>query len=102
MSKGVQSNVLITCATVVIGLTLAAATAIFVAAPDGANTGSLFAILMASIPANIVGLTALVKANSIKEDTDQILNGTMDAKMESAIHRAMDKRERRAKTPETQ
>lgn len=84
-NNNTSNNIIAVCVTVIVCFTLAAAVGVFIAVPDGANTGSLIAIIMASLPGNIVGITALVKANSIKEDTGAILNGRMEAKIESVM-----------------
>lgn len=92
MKPNSNTNVIAACVTAVIIFTIASCVAIFIAAPDGANTGSLIAIMMASIPANIVAIAALAKVNQVHTDTQQILNGVGQAKVENGIRNVLDER----------
>lgn len=76
---------------VVFCFTIAACVAIFVAAPEGANTGSLITILISAM-ANVVGVLALfvkvsgtdAKVDQVARDTNALTNGLLDAKLRAS------------------
>lgn len=91
-SPAISFTVLMTCVTVVVCFVVAACTAIFLAVPDGANTFSLVAILLATVPSTIASLVGLVKLSGVAEqvtdvatDTHELTNGLGQAKLRAAV-----------------
>lgn len=89
--------VLIVGVVVVVCFTMAACVAVFVAAPEGANTGSLLALLLGQLAPTVAALALLAKQSStdakvdtISEDTSAMTNGLGDAKLRAAIADVLD------------
>lgn len=83
---------LLVCITVLSCFAIAAAVVIFVAVPDGANTGSLVALLLANLASTIPILVSVFKVNAVQnqvdevaQDTERLANGTGDAKIRAAV-----------------
>lgn len=94
MSQSRQNvpTVLVVGVIIVFCFTVAAVVAISVAVPEGANKGSLVAILMGSLAPTIASLVALAKVSSVSgtvdqvaEDTTKLTNGLMDSKIRAAV-----------------
>lgn len=92
MKGTTNANVIAVCITIIVCFTIAAAVLVFRVAPEGKNTPSLIAVLVATIPGNIVGLTALIKANQIHSNTEKILNGVMESKVRDAMSEVVDEK----------
>ena len=82
---------------VVVCFTIAACVAVFVAAPEGANTGSLMTILIGNLAPTLAVLALLAKAQGtdqkvekIESQAAQLVNGTMDAKIRAGIADVLD------------
>lgn len=77
---------------VVFCFTIAACVAVFWAAPEGANTGSLITILLGAL-ANVLGILALfirqagtdAKVDAVAAQTTALTNGLLDSKNRAAI-----------------
>ena len=88
----VSTTVVVVGVVVVFCFTIAACVAIFVAAPEGANTGSLVTILLSSV-AQVVGVLALLvkvsgtdaKVDQVAQDTYRLTNGLLDSKVRAAL-----------------
>lgn len=85
-------SVLAVLVVVVFCFTIGACVAVFIAAPEGANTGSLVVILIGTLPPTVASLVALAKVTGIggdvaevKADTTRLTNGLADAKMRAAL-----------------
>lgn len=92
-----QTIVLMVCITTLACFTIAGCLVAFVAVPEGANTGSLIAILMGSIPATVASLLAVMQIRNVAatvtevaDDTQRLANGLGDAKFRSAVADVVD------------
>lgn len=96
-SPAVSTTVVVVGVVVVFCFTIAACVAIFVAAPDGANTGSLVTILLSSV-AQVIGVLALLikvsgtdaKVDQVAQDTYRLTNGLLDAKVRAGVADVVD------------
>lgn len=70
---------------VVVCFAIAAVVAITIAAPDGANTGSIITLLLGSLAPTIAALANLAKTEKIQAQVDELSNGLGDAKHRAAI-----------------
>lgn len=87
-----QTTTLLICITVLVCFVTAIGAAVFIAAPAGANTGSLVVILVSNLATVIPVMVAAVKVNTIAnqvdevaQDTERLANGSGDAKIRSAV-----------------
>lgn len=87
-----NNNVVVIVGAVVFCFVIAAVVAVYVAAPEGANTGSLITLLIGQVAPTLVALGVLAKVNStdakveqVAEDTYRLTNGLLDAKARAAI-----------------
>lgn len=85
MSTRNPNNVVVIVGGVVFCFVVAACVVVFVAAPEGANTGSLIAILVGSLAPTLASLGVLAKVNRVADDTYRLTNGLLDAKVRAAI-----------------
>jgi hypothetical protein len=92
VSNSRNNNVVVIVGAVVFCFVIAAVVAIYVAAPEGANTGSLITLLIGQVAPTLVALGVLAKVNStaaqveqVAEDTYRLTNGLLDAKARAAI-----------------
>lgn len=92
MSNQPNNNVIVIVGAAVFCFVVAAVVAIFIAAPEGANTGSLITILIGQIAPTLVALGVLAKVNStdakverVADDTYRLTNGLLDAKVRAGI-----------------
>lgn len=90
--NGPSYTVLMVCITVVVCFIGAACVAVFLAAPEGANTFSLVAILLGVIPSTVASLVALVsikgvsaQVTAVQSDTDALTNGLGLAQARTAV-----------------
>lgn len=91
-APAVSTTVVVVGVVVVFCFTIAACVAVFVAAPDGANTGSLVTILLSSV-AQVIGVLALLvkvsgtdaKVDQVAQDTYRLTNGLLDAKVRAGV-----------------
>lgn len=88
----ISYTVLMVCVVVLVCFMAACAVAVFLAAPEGANTFSLIALLIGSVPATVASLVGLVKISGVAEqmtdvqaDTNALTNGLGDAKLRAAV-----------------
>lgn len=93
------NNVVVIAVCVVFCFTVAACVAVFVASPEGANTGSLITILVGTLAPTIASLGLLVKVQQVDEkadttsaqvsqiaqDTYRLTNGLLDAKVRAGV-----------------
>lgn len=89
--------VLLVCVTVIICFVLACVVIVFVAAPDGANTGSLVALLVAQLAPTIAAVAALSQLRRVAStaadtaaDVERLANGVGDAKFRAAVADVVD------------
>lgn len=87
-----NNNVLVIVGGVVFCFVVAACVAVFIAAPEGANTGSLVAILIGSLAPTLASLGVLAKVNGteakvdqVAQDTYRLTNGLLDAKVRAGM-----------------
>ena len=87
-----NNNVIVIVGAAVFCFVIAAVVAVFIAAPEGANTGSLITTLVGQIAPTLVALGVLAKVNSteakveqVADDTYRLTNGLLDAKARAAI-----------------
>lgn len=92
-----NSTAIVVAVCVVFCFTLATVAAIFIAAPDGANTGSLITSLLGTLAPTIAALALLVKVNSteakvdrVEATTDRLANGLLDAKIRAGVADVLD------------
>lgn len=83
--KQTSATVLLIVVGAVTCFVVAAAVVIFVAAPEGANTGSLIALLIGIIPTTAASLAALAKVDQTGKVVDDLANGKMDAKIRAGL-----------------
>lgn len=88
-----RNNALVVAVVVMFCFVVAACAAVFVASPDGANTGSLITILLGSLASTIAALAALAGVARVDGKADKMLNGVMDHKIKHGVHAAMDERD---------
>lgn len=81
----VSSTVLVVGMVVVFCFTLAAVVVITVAVPNGANTGSLIAILIGTLAPTLATLVSLAKMGKVSAQVDELGNGLMQAKVRTAL-----------------
>lgn len=88
----VSTTVLMACATILFCFVTAAVVVVFLAVPEGANTGSLIAILTGQLAPTLATLFTLVKLSTVQvqvrdvaTDTDKLANGYGDAKIREAV-----------------
>jgi hypothetical protein len=94
-----NNNVLVIVAAVVFCFVIAACVAVFAAAPEGANTGSLITLLIGQLAPTLVALGVLAKVNAVDQkadatsaqvsqvaqDTYRLTNGLLDAKVRAGV-----------------
>lgn len=87
-----NNNVIVIVGAVVFCFVIAAVVAVYVAAPEGANTGSLITLLIGQVAPTLVALGVLAKVNStdakverVADDTYRLTNGLLDAKVRAGI-----------------
>jgi hypothetical protein len=87
-----QTTTLLVCITVLVCFVTAVGAAVFIAAPAGANTGSLVVILVGQLATVVPVMVSVVKVNTIAnqvdevaQDTERLANGTGDAKIRAAV-----------------
>lgn len=92
MSNQPNNNVIVIVGAAVFCFVIAAVVAVFVAAPDGAETGSLITLLIGQVAPTLVALGVLAKVNQtdakverVADDTYRLTNGLLDAKVRAAI-----------------
>lgn len=83
---------LLVCITVLVCFISAVGAAVFVAVPDGANTGSLVALMVGQLATTVPVLVSVFKVNAVAhqvdevaQDTERLANGTGDAKIRAAV-----------------
>lgn len=69
----------------IVCFTIAAVVTVAVAIPEGANTGSLIALLLANLASVIPALVAAARATQTASGVEALSNGTMDAKIRTAL-----------------
>lgn len=91
-TPAVSTTVVAVSVVIVFCFTLACAAAMFIAAPDGANTGSLITILLGPLAPTIGTLALLVKVSGtdakvdqVAQDTYRLTNGLLDAKVRAGV-----------------
>lgn len=87
-----SNNVVVIVGGVIFCFVVAACVAVFIAAPEGANTGSLVAILIGSLAPTLASLGVLAKVNNtdakvdrVADDTYRLTNGLLDAKVRAGV-----------------
>lgn len=85
MNPSGNNNVVVIVGGVVFCFVVAACVAVFIAAPEGANTGSLVAILIGSLAPTLASLGVLAKVNKVADDTHALTNGLLDAKVRAGF-----------------
>jgi ABC-type spermidine/putrescine transport system permease subunit II len=90
--KTVNMTVVLVCVTTLISIVMISCVMVFWIAPEGTNTFALIVILVAQLPAIVAGVGALIGVRSVKADTQSILNGTMEGKVERVMHSVLDER----------
>lgn len=87
-----NNNVVVIVGGVVFCFVVAACVAVFIAAPDGANTGTLVTTLIGSLAPTLAALGVLAKVNNtdakvdrVAEDTYRLTNGLLDAKVRAGV-----------------
>lgn len=73
----------------IVCFTIAAVVTVAVAIPEGANTGSLIALLLANLASVIPALVAAARATQTATGVEALSNGTMDAKIRTALAEVM-------------
>ena len=84
-AAGVSGTVVAVCITVLVCFTLAVCCAIFIAVPDGARSGSMVVIILASLGPAVATLAALVGVRQIASHVTQLTNGLMDSKIRAGV-----------------
>lgn len=87
-----NNNVLVIVGGVIFCFVVAACVAVFIAAPEGANTGSLITLLLGSLASTLASLGVLAKVNQteakvdrVADDTYRLTNGLLDAKVRAGV-----------------
>lgn len=82
---------------VIVCFTMASCVALFVAAPEGANTGSLITILLGNLAPTLAVLALLAKqqqtdqkVDTIGQTTHRLANGLLDAKIRAGVADVLD------------
>lgn len=83
------TTVLILVVGTIVCFTIAAVVTISVAIPEGANTGTLVALLLANLASVIPALVAAARATQTASGVESLSNGTMDAKIRTALAEVM-------------
>lgn len=92
-------TVMIVAGTVMFCFVIAGCVSVFIAAPEGANTGSLVALLIGALAPTLASLAVLAKVqgvdekadrtsrevSAVRQDTYALTNGLLDAKVRAAV-----------------
>lgn len=83
--SSVSGTVLAVVIAVVVCFTISAVVAIAIAVPEGANQGSLIALLLGSLAPTLATLVNLAKTASVANQVNELSNGLMDSKIRAGV-----------------